>query len=348
MENQIATVTSGQGFPVELLLQNAIDKGTPIETMERLLVMRRELKAEAAKEAFDSAMARFQGLCPVIEKKKKVFDKFGKLRYCYAPLDEIIEQVKDLIASEGLSYDFDTIQDGEAFVTAVCRVTHASGHTRNTNFRIPVDKNSFMSGPQKFGAALTFGKRYAFCNAFGIATGDEDTDAVDVDKKDDDAPKAPPAPPAAPAAAPVSKFKYTPPPAAVSAGEAKTTAAGNPVGTITEAQSKKIFMQMGVLGVAKEKVDEWTMQTFSSRISGLSKDAAMKVIDALEKKIEAQKPTAPVDPTVVPLAPVADEIALQDIAASFGGHVVDENTESVGMQKMREAYEQSSEANRAV
>ena len=44
-----------------------------------------------------------------------------------------------------------------------------------------------MSQTQVEAAALTFAKRYAFCNAFGILTGDEDTDAkratVDQDSK---------------------------------------------------------------------------------------------------------------------------------------------------------------------
>ena len=34
-----------------------------------------------------------------------------------------------------------------------------------------------MSAPQKFASAMTFAKRYAFCNAFGILTSDEDVDA---------------------------------------------------------------------------------------------------------------------------------------------------------------------------
>lgn len=169
------------GFPVELLLQNAIAKGVPIETMERLLAMRKELKAEAAKEAFDAAMSRFQETCPVIEKTKKVMNKDGRsVRYVYAPIDSIISQVGHLIGKQGLSYTFDVIQD-DTTVTAICRVKHSLGHMETTNFRIPIDKESFMSGPQRFAAALTFGKRYAFCNAFGIATGDEDTDATDVD-----------------------------------------------------------------------------------------------------------------------------------------------------------------------
>jgi hypothetical protein len=34
-----------------------------------------------------------------------------------------------------------------------------------------------MNEPQRFASALTFAKRYAFCNAFGILTGDEDDNA---------------------------------------------------------------------------------------------------------------------------------------------------------------------------
>ena len=39
------------------------------------------------------------------------------------------------------------------------------------------NKTRIMSQTQVEAAALTFAKRYAFCNAFGILTGDEDTDA---------------------------------------------------------------------------------------------------------------------------------------------------------------------------
>jgi hypothetical protein len=34
-----------------------------------------------------------------------------------------------------------------------------------------------MTTPQKFASALTFAKRYAFCNVLGILTGDKDDDA---------------------------------------------------------------------------------------------------------------------------------------------------------------------------
>ena len=57
-----------QSINAELLIKQAIDKNVPIETMERLLVMRRELKTEWAKEEFIKALAQFQKKCPVIKK----------------------------------------------------------------------------------------------------------------------------------------------------------------------------------------------------------------------------------------------------------------------------------------
>ena len=55
-----------------------------------------------------------------------------------------------------------------------------------STFKVPIDKEGYMNAPQKFASALTFAKRYAFCNAFGILTGDEDDDsnAVEQVKKD--------------------------------------------------------------------------------------------------------------------------------------------------------------------
>jgi hypothetical protein len=165
-------------FPVEMILQNAIDKGLPVETMKELLAMRSALKKEAAKEAFDDDMAKLQGAVPVIRKTKVVLDKVGKERYRYAPIDSIVDQVKAYISRYGFSYSITTIQEGNTKeLVAICTVKHRLGHAEESTFRVPVDTESYMTAPQKVGAALTFAKRYAFCNAFGIMTGDGDTDA---------------------------------------------------------------------------------------------------------------------------------------------------------------------------
>lgn len=175
MEQQITT-TEQPNFNIQTLLAQAIDKNIPVETMEKLLAMAQVMKAEWAKEEFHKAISGFQADCPTIEKKKHVNDKYGKLRYKYAPLESIVEQVKIPLNKNGISYSIDTDVQPTA-VKAIVKITHISGHSESSSFQVPIDPESYMNQPQKFASALTFAKRYAFCNALGILTGDEDDDS---------------------------------------------------------------------------------------------------------------------------------------------------------------------------
>jgi hypothetical protein len=73
----------------EALIAQAIEKGTSVDTMERLLAMRRELKSEWSKEQYDKAMAAFQAACPTIKKTREVKTDGGKVAYRYAPIESI-------------------------------------------------------------------------------------------------------------------------------------------------------------------------------------------------------------------------------------------------------------------
>jgi hypothetical protein len=162
---------------MEKLITHAIDKNIGVETMEKLLAMRRELKAEWARERYHEALSDFQAECPIIEKKTVVMNKGGVTeRYRYASLEDILSQVKGLLREHGFNYKTDATVEG-TFVTATCVATHKFGHSESSSFAVPIDKDAFMNEPQKFASALTFSKRYAFKNAFGIQTGDADDDA---------------------------------------------------------------------------------------------------------------------------------------------------------------------------
>ena len=171
----------------ETLIAQAIDRGVSVETMERLLAMRNQLKAEAAKEAFDNDMALLQGEMPTIKKTKEVRTKMGKKAYSYAPIESIVEQTKTIIQKYGFSYIVKTemIKDEKSKITGVkstCSVKHKLGHSEDSPMEVPLgNKTDIMSDSQVVAAASTFAKRYAFCNAFGIMTSDEDTDAADGD-----------------------------------------------------------------------------------------------------------------------------------------------------------------------
>lgn len=162
---------------VETLILKAIAKGQ-LDTVERLLVMRRELKAESAKEQYVNALARFQKICPTIPKTKIVRNKESKgggVRYRYAPLDVIIAHVHEPLAECGFSYMIKGEQDEKQF-TAIVEGYHVAGHSEVSRFSVPIEKSDYMSSPQSVASAQTFAKRQAFCNLFGIVTTDTDDD----------------------------------------------------------------------------------------------------------------------------------------------------------------------------
>ncbi len=94
----------------------------------------------------------------------------------------IQEKIKKPLAESGLSYRWEVKQE-KGSVKAICIITHKLGHSESSDFDVGSDNDAYMTAPQKLASALTFAKRYSLCNALGISTGDEDTDATDVKKE---------------------------------------------------------------------------------------------------------------------------------------------------------------------
>ena len=162
----------------EALISQAVANGASIDTLERLIALREKVLAEKAKEAFNAAMAAFQAECPVIKKTKEVKTKAGVVAYRYAPIESAVIQVKELIQKHGFRYST-TMELHEGRVKAFCRVVHTLGYEEVSAMEVPLGtKTDIMSQSQVVAAASTFAKRYAFLNAFGIMTGDEDNDTA--------------------------------------------------------------------------------------------------------------------------------------------------------------------------
>lgn len=167
----------------EALLAAAIERQLPVESIERLLAMRRELKAEWARERYFDALAAFQRDCPEIEKSTPVYNKDGKtIRYHYAKLGDIVQQVKDVLAKHGFSYTVHpTDESVEGWVTARVVAHHSDGHQEESSMSVPIDPEAYMNAPQKVASARTFATRYAFLGVLGIVAVDEDDDANSID-----------------------------------------------------------------------------------------------------------------------------------------------------------------------
>jgi hypothetical protein len=123
----------------------------------------------------------FQRRCPSIKKTStaEIATQSGtRFRYTYAELDEIARTVNPILAEVGLSYTWDSAEDGAA-LTCICTLRHVSGHSVSSRFTCPIDSTARMSGPQRTAAALTYARRQAMVQVLGLTTTDPDTDGAE-------------------------------------------------------------------------------------------------------------------------------------------------------------------------
>lgn len=98
----------------------------------------------------------------------------------YATIEAVIESVRGA-AQFGLTYtqepDFELNANGDevAFIRTV--VLHSSGETRESRTLIYVPPK-FRGDPQKYGAGITYAKRFGLCAAFGLPTPDDDAQSL--------------------------------------------------------------------------------------------------------------------------------------------------------------------------
>jgi len=164
----------------ERLIASAIEHNVSVESLERLLAMREQLRAERAREDFSAALAQFQRDIPAIPKSRiaeVVSKKGGRFSYAYANLQDILKAIGPTLSANGLSVTFDTApHPGGLLVT--CAVHHCGGHSQSASFPIPVASEGRMSQAQEIGSSLSYGRRYALTAALGIVTADDESRPV--------------------------------------------------------------------------------------------------------------------------------------------------------------------------
>jgi hypothetical protein len=170
----------------QALLKVAIEKGTDIATLERLVQLAKDVRAEQAKAAYNEAMAEFHKRCPAIFKTSKAVISTrggGSFSYKFASLDELNKRVLPVMASVGLTVSYRIAQKPES-VTSVCRITHALGHFEESGpIEMPIvimsgeDGKTVGANPaQCVGIAMSYARRYSFLAITGLAAQDEDKD----------------------------------------------------------------------------------------------------------------------------------------------------------------------------
>lgn len=168
-ENEDGDITS--------LVRYALEKEVPVEVLERLVALQERVSDRNARMAFVRAMSAFQSEVGPIFKTGVIPDNHGNERSRFAPLPVIAETIRDPLAKHGLSYSWDSTDDGE-FTEVRCTVRHIDGHSETASFKCRTKDAAApkMSGVQISGSARTYGMRYSLKQALGLTEKGEDND----------------------------------------------------------------------------------------------------------------------------------------------------------------------------
>jgi len=167
-------------FDLKELFLKAIEKDASIDTLERLMKIREDIKKENAKEQFNNSLKELQAELRPIPPDCVVKNKDGSVRYRYPSLKQILTYIQPLLTKYGFSISFETEKTEKNEIKVICYLKHISGHQEQSSFVIPLDTSSYMSDIQKMGSTLTYAKRYALTSMLNITT-DEDTDGIETE-----------------------------------------------------------------------------------------------------------------------------------------------------------------------
>jgi hypothetical protein len=152
--------------PMAMLAQ-AIERGMPVETIDKLMVLGERYDATQARKAFDMAIAAAKAEIPVVIKNAT-----GHNSKRYADFAAIARAVDPVISKHGLSYRFRTVQTDKISVT--CVLSHEAGHYEENTLTALADTSGNKNAIQAIGSTLTYLQRYSLVQALGIAASEDD------------------------------------------------------------------------------------------------------------------------------------------------------------------------------
>jgi hypothetical protein len=169
-----------------LIERLALDPGTDVEKLERLMAIYEALKAKEAELAYNAAKGRIlKKLASIkIVKNRSVLNEIDNAKpqmgisggFKYAPLEEIDKYLRPLLAEEDmdLSYSDEPGEGGSILIRG--RLKHLpGGHYEDSFMPAPPDTTGGKSGVQAIGSTNSYLRRYVACNIFNIVVvGDDD------------------------------------------------------------------------------------------------------------------------------------------------------------------------------
>lgn len=151
-----------------------LSQGVKPEDLEKILTLQERWEANEARKAYHVAISAFKTNSPKIDKDKKV--SYGNTKYSHASLANVVEKITAELSKHGLSASWRTKQNGKIEVT--CQITHIKGHSEETSLSADADTSGSKNSIQALGSTITYLERYTLLAITGLATEEQDDDAV--------------------------------------------------------------------------------------------------------------------------------------------------------------------------
>ncbi len=165
---------------VALMLQKVIDGGITadnVSALESLVGLYDRMQAKNAEREFNQAFAKLQSELRSVNATRTVPNKDGSPRYRFAPFEDIMEEVQPVLVANGFSISFNSrFMEGGRMVS-ICTLRHVGGFSQSNEFAVRIGGGPPGSTEtQADGAAKTYAKRGALCDALNIVVEHSDDD----------------------------------------------------------------------------------------------------------------------------------------------------------------------------
>lgn len=173
--SHVPAVRGETGAVISMFERMARDASVPLERIERVMDMLREMRKEQAEEDFNEAMASTQReLTPVAR------DSFNpQTRSKYASYHAIDKAIRPVYTKHGLGVSFDEDRDSsEGFVRVLAFVSKGR-HTKTFHYDSPIVTQglagkTMMTLTHARASAVTYAKRYLVGMIFNLSTGEDE------------------------------------------------------------------------------------------------------------------------------------------------------------------------------
>lgn len=151
---------------VSMIERVAMDPGSDLEKLERMIELKERHDASQAKAMFAEAFARASSEFPTIPLKGK-----GHNNKAYATLEDITKLTRPVLSAHGLALTFAIQVEQEVIVTA--KLMHKAGHCEETSIALPRETSGSKNAVQAVGSSQTYGQRYTAQAILGLSLGND-------------------------------------------------------------------------------------------------------------------------------------------------------------------------------